>query len=264
MTKMHFMGALTFAALVFAANPVHAQDMDSPSAFGRHSHSGRQDVVSPLAALRTPDLAEIEQGEILEIGHKGSAVEVIRSLMLELDYPVEAAGDLYDRELAYQIGRFQQQHKLADPDSEHFGKVGPATLQGLKQQAARGRYNVELGRQLASYARSRISGGTGYCYHYVARAIHAYLPQFLKGMHAYLAAPQLASSGFFKEIDVPSASLPALPAGAVVVWAKGNSPSGHISIADGKGNEISDHVQPQMTRHHGGANHRVFLPLGKS
>lgn len=121
-------------------------------------------------------------------------------------------------------------------------------------------YDAGFGSQIASYAGSHTSGGTGWCYQYVAQAIHAYTPVFLNGGHAYLAADQLAASGLFKEVAVAASDLPALPAGAVVVWAQGSSESGHISIADGRGYEISDHTAPQMTAHYGGGSHRVFIP----
>ena len=123
-----------------------------------------------------------------------------------------------------------------------------------------GDFNAGLGQQLAGYASNQASGGTGYCYHSVAVDIHAFLPAFLTGEHAYMAADQLAASPYFREVTLPAADLPSLPAGAVVVWAKGLSESGHISISDGRGYEISDHVSPQMTYHYGGGAYRVFLP----
>lgn len=260
MRKTHVLSVLTLAVLMLSALPVSAK-VDATTLASIHQ-TRRHPSENSLAG--TPGLAEIARGEILEYGHSGPAVEIIRSLMLELDYPIEAAGELYDRELAWQIGQFQQAHQLADPDSEHYGKVGAATLKTLQQQAARGRYNTELGARLADYARSRVRGTRRYCYHYVANAIHAFISPFLKGNHAYMAAPQLAASGYFKEIDFPAEALPTLPVGAVVVWDKGKSRSGHISIADGLGNEISDHISPQMRAHYGGARHRVFLPIARS
>ncbi|HEY9844400.1 MAG: hypothetical protein ACAI44_29195 [Candidatus Sericytochromatia bacterium] len=139
-------------------------------------------------------------------------------------------------------------------------RLGSASLHTLDV----GSIDSSLGLQLADYARSQASGGTGWCYQYVAQAVHAYLPTFLTGMHAYLAADQLAASPYFREVSVPAAELPALPAGAVVVWAKGSSESGHISIADGQGQEISDHIATQMTYHYGGGDYRVFVPAPRS
>lgn len=127
-----------------------------------------------------------------------------------------------------------------------------------------GTVDAQLGSQLANFAISQSTGGTGYCYQYVASAIHAKLPAFLSGGHAYMAADQLASSPYFQEVTVSSQQLASLPAGSVVVWSQGTSESGHISIADGRGNEISDHIAPQMRAHYGGGSARVFVPSARS
>ena len=73
-----------------------------------------------------------------------------------------------------------------------------------------------------------------------------------------MAADQLAAHHRFTEISV--GDLRTLPAGAVVVWARGSSEHGHISIALGNGQEASDHVTSQMTYHYGGGSSRVFVP----
>ena len=75
-----------------------------------------------------------------------------------------------------------------------------------------------------------------------------------------MAADQLAArKDRFRE--VPANDLAKLPAGAVVVWGKGSSRSGHISIALGDGREASDHMGAQMRSHYGGAPARVFVPI---
>jgi hypothetical protein len=132
---------------------------------------------------------------------------------------------------------------------------GLPTMSNLQSSS----FDSSAGGQLASFALSQATGGTGYCYHYVATAIHAQVPAFLSGGHAYMAADQLAASPYFQEVSLPASSLTTLPAGAVVVWDKGHSESGHISIADGRGNEISDHLSVQMTSHYGGGSYRVFV-----
>ena len=99
---------------------------------------------------------------------------------------------------------------------------------------------------------------TGNCYHHAANAIETQTGKFLSGNSAYMAADQLAASPQFTEI--PAGNLQSLPAGAVVVWGKGASDHGHISVALGNGMEASDHVAPQMTSHYGGGSARVFLP----
>ena len=53
--------------------------------------------------------------------------------------------------------------------------------------------------------------------------------------------------------------LPKLPAGAIVVWDKGNGHEhGHISIATGDGKEASDLMRNQITNY--GTSFRVFMP----
>lgn len=83
----------------------------------------------------------------------------------------------------------------------------------------------------------------------------------LYGRKAYQAIDGLKKSPHFKEVDWDRKST--LPAGAVVVWEKGNSPAGHISVADGQGNEISDFKGKQMTSHYGGGKAHVFIPKGQ-
>jgi len=139
----------------------------------------------------------------------------------------------------------------------------PTALSPVLLQAgslAVGDFDARTGQDLAQFAISQNSGGTGYCYQFVAQAIHAHLPAFLSGNHAYMAAEQLALSPHFKEVNILPGQLALLPAGAVVVWSQGSSVSGHISIADGRGNEVSDHIEPQMSAHYGGGLPRVFLP----
>ena len=123
-------------------------------------------------------------------------------------------------------------------------------------------YNNELGQAIASDAAREARGRqtVGWCYNAVADTIDRQTEPFLRGSHAYQSADQLARrTDLFRE--APATNLDKLPAGAVVVWGKGTSRSGHISIALGDGREASDHIAPQMMRHYGGAPARVFLPV---
>jgi hypothetical protein len=136
---------------------------------------------------------------------------------------------------------------------------GTDTVQGASG------YDPALGSALAQMSQ-RVNGGRRRsqksCYKYVADAVDLVVGRFLSGRHAYMAASQLAArQDLFTE--APATSLTSLPAGAVVVWGKGTSESGHISIALGDGQESSDFVGPQMTSHYGGAAARVFLPRAK-
>ena len=140
----------------------------------------------------------------------------------------------------------------------------PAVEKEKHSQSANG-YNAALGKALAM-AGSREAGGKrragGYCYRHVANAVDRVIGRFLSGMHAYMAASQLAArKDLF--VETSAGNLSSLPAGAIVVWGKGSSESGHISIAMGNGMEVSDFIGQQMTYHYGGASARVFLPKAR-
>ena len=121
-------------------------------------------------------------------------------------------------------------------------------------------YDPVVGGRIAdeAYYQASRRGTVGYCYNAAADAIEAVVGTFLYGSSAYMAADQLAAHPRFTEVW--GRSLPGLPAGAVVVWGRGSSAHGHISIALGDGREASDHIARQMTYHYGGAAARVFLP----
>ena len=124
-------------------------------------------------------------------------------------------------------------------------------------------YDAYMGGRLADAARYEANrrGTTGYCYTAVADAIESLTGRFLYGASAYMAADQLAAHRSFTEVYVND--LTQLPAGAVVVWARGSSAHGHISVALGNGYEASDHIAYQMTYHYGGGSARVFYPNGR-
>ena len=123
-------------------------------------------------------------------------------------------------------------------------------------------YDRQLGEALARSAEQEAKGrGTvGWCYNAVADAVERQTGRFLWGGHAYQSADQFAArTDLFREI--PPKDLDLLPPGAIVVWGKGTSISGHVSIALGDGREASDHIAPQMDQHYGGAPARVFIPI---
>lgn len=114
------------------------------------------------------------------------------------------------------------------------------------------------GKKLAEYAGSHATGSGGYCYRYVKAAL-AKFGVNVEGASAYMAADQLAKSGKFREVKVEPSKLKSLPAGAVVVWNRGNGHEhGHISVALGNGREASDVPRTQITSY--GTSCRVFLP----
>ena len=121
-------------------------------------------------------------------------------------------------------------------------------------------YNFNKGSDIAAaaYYEASSRNTTGWCYNAVADAVESVVGVFLWGSHAYQAADQFAQSSHFYEVfnyDIYN-----LPAGAVVVWGRGSSRSGHISVSLGDGREASDHIANQMTYHYGGAPARVFYP----
>lgn len=121
-------------------------------------------------------------------------------------------------------------------------------------------YNSVKGNRIAdeAYWEASSRGTYGWCYNAVADAVERITGRFLWGNHAYQSADQFASSIHFYEVW--NKDLLSLPAGAIVVWGKGTSESGHISVSLGDGREASDHIAQQMTYHYGGASARIFYP----
>lgn len=144
----------------------------------------------------------------------------------------------------------------ASPDSNS----SPNHDSGQSSRPSDDQYNASVGNRIADeayYIASR-RNTVGYCYSAAADAIEAVVGTFLWGSSAYMAADQLAAHPRFFEVSV--SNLRTLPAGAVVVWGRGSSAHGHISVALGDGREASDHIAQQMTYHYGGAGARVFYP----
>ena len=110
----------------------------------------------------------------------------------------------------------------------------------------------------AAYAIASARNTVGHCYAAAADAIESVISPFLYGASAYMAADQLERHSRFTEVS--TSELARLPAGAIVVWARGYTEHGHISIALGDGREASDHLAQQMTSHYGGGLARAFLP----
>lgn len=132
--------------------------------------------------------------------------------------------------------------------------------ENVQQSAWSNEYNSVKGNKIAdeAYYEASRRGTYGWCYNAVADAVERVTGPFLWGSHAYQAADQFASSPHFYEVY--SYDMNRLPSGAIVVWGKGSSRSGHISVALGNGQEASDHIASQMTYHYGGAPARVFYP----
>jgi hypothetical protein len=117
---------------------------------------------------------------------------------------------------------------------------------------------TDFGKSLAKDAEKNANGPGGYCYKWVGQALRRHGVN-TSGASAYMAADQLAKNPKFKEVKVQPADFKKLPAGAVVVWNKGNGHQhGHISIALGDGREASDKIRNQITNY--GTSARVFIP----
>lgn len=116
-----------------------------------------------------------------------------------------------------------------------------------------------LGQKIAESGRRNCNGTGGYCFRHVGRALRENGIE-TSGASAYMAADQLArQTDKVREVQMDPKDFPKLPAGAIVVWDRGNGHEhGHISIADGKGGEYSDVYRRQITNY--GTQPRVFLP----
>ena len=133
-------------------------------------------------------------------------------------------------------------------------------------------YNAQRGQALANAAQSLyggVTGSGGLCATGVSNSIEKVF-----GYHVYADGctygDELAKRSDWKEVtdQYPNASsLSSLPAGAVVSWSPYNTSSlgsiyGHVYIADGKGNEISD-FKTQISTYYAdrGGTYRVFVPV---
>ena len=120
---------------------------------------------------------------------------------------------------------------------------------------------TDTGKKLAEIARAEATNGDssgGWCYRDVGRSL-AKIGVNVSGGSAYMAADQLANNPKVTEVKVGKDQLSKLPAGAIVVWDKGNGHEhGHISIATGDGKEASDLMRTQITNY--GTAFRVFMP----
>jgi len=153
-------------------------------------------------------------------------------------------------------------YQLCSLDSEDFltEETTEQSLNNETQYEENLEYSSIKGNQIAeeAYWEANRRNTVGWCYNAVADAVERVTGRFLWGAHAYQAADQFSSSPHFYEVW--NQDLRYLPAGAVVVWGRGTSRSGHISVSLGDGREASDHITSQMTYHYGGAPSRVFFP----
>ncbi len=125
-------------------------------------------------------------------------------------------------------------------------------------------YNSERGAKFAAAAlqTSTKMNTRGWCYRGVIQSLAKVGITGLTGGSAYMAADQLAKRNDLVEVSVKKEDLKDLPAGAIVVWDRGDTEKtkhGHISISLGDGRESSDHINGQY-KNCGNGTFRVFLP----
>lgn len=215
-------------------------------------------------SLSETSLEDIRAGQVIGLGDSGPAVARLQELLTKAGYPVQINGQFGPTTEAL-VRRFQK-----DTGLQVNGQLGPTTLKMLEnplRETAFGRRLAQVGRREALSMGRYTSQGQ--CYSGVADSLQS-VGVKVTGLSAYMAANQLARNSRFREVKLPATSLPKLPAGAVVVWDRSPSPSlrqrghgwehGHISIADGKGREMSDYIDAQRTNYYVSNKFRVFLP----
>ena len=139
------------------------------------------------------------------------------------------------------------------------------------------KYNEAEGERLVETAHAMLNkygSSTGYCATGVSRTINmAYGIQMGgNGNDWDTNMDKLVEKGMFTEVTEEYASadeLSNLPAGAIVCWEAtggtngGGAQYGHVTVADGKGGEISDHYQKNIYKSIGGRSdqYRIFIPV---
>lgn len=224
----------------------------------------RQGKALNSIGLTEATLDQVREGLVLEPGSSGPAVKAMQQLLSKAGYPVATSSSFGPTTEAV-LRRFQ-----GDTGLQVTGKLGPTTLKLLENPLRA----TAFGKRLAGFGRSLAQSLGGYsslgkCYTGVGLAL-VKAGVNVTGLSAWMAADQLAKSARFREVKLPAAQLPKLPAGAVVVWDRSNDPAkrnwghgwthGHISIADGKGREMSDYIDSQRTSYYASKRFRVFLP----
>lgn len=121
-------------------------------------------------------------------------------------------------------------------------------------------YNAKKGVELAKNALKNAVGFTGYCAKYVKNAIcKSNLGEYEYG-NACDMASILRRNKNFKEIDANSVDVNNLPAGCVLVYAKGaagySGKYGHTEITDGNGRGISDGITNNLRK-----PTAIFMPV---
>lgn len=184
----------------------------------------------------------------------GSAVDVgsLRSQYLKANFP-----GMSDEQIASLGAYYDKYYGAMQETFNSFAAAnGSSAVSATSAGALTG---TAWGASLARDAEANADGPGGWCYKWVAEALGRHGVS-VHGASAYMAADQLAQNDKFREVTgLSNADLKNLPAGAVVVWNKGNGHEhGHICISLGDGREASDKIR-NMTQNYG-TSYRVFLP----
>ncbi len=224
-----------------------------------------------------PSIADVKSGttvlSLQDHNMSGEAVQTSQKRLKALGYDVQVTGR-FDEKTQKAVNDFQKVTGCCGKNKDAAGTIGKVTWKRLNQMMSTQNLRQNLVQNAQKNTQKYYSGAGVYlrskpstqslsrCYNYVARnADTINRGSSMQGNHAYEAIKSLQKDDRFQEVSVAPKDMPNLPEGAIVVWEKGTSKSGHISIADGKGNEVSDFIQPQWTSHYGGGKGHVFLPI---
>ena len=119
---------------------------------------------------------------------------------------------------------------------------------------------TDFGKQLAQRAEATANriNTPGLCLKGVNDTLESMGVHIQRRPSAYMALEDLRKNDRFREVQVSKDKLDSLPAGAIVVWGKGNNlPHGHISVSLGDGREASSKVRKQL---HLNTEFHVFMP----
>ncbi len=216
-------------------------------------------------------LKDIKKGGMLEkakngeLPIKGDSVKHLQILLNKTGFPVKVSKE-FCKDTEKQLKAFQKMFSLNET-----GKLDNKSLKELENYSNSSQCRQELASS-AALVKKKTSGHD--CFGGVGRSADKawgrdfgvqVFPYGENAKHAYKAADLLAKRSDFREVKVNASDLGKLPSGAIVVWGQTNvSPSGHISIAVGNGQESSDFKGTQMTNLRGYSNCRVFLPMIKN
>lgn len=231
--------------------------------------------------IKAPSAAEVKAGKAViganaKIKQEGPAVKIVQQRLNQLGFHVDESG-VMDNRTRKAVEQFQAVTGCNGKGKDDAGQIGAVTWKRLNQLTENASVRQTMtdtaiansDRAWDTGSKVMLDHGTktqehaqGYCYTYVAIAADAASRgQHMTGQPAYEAIDSLKQDPRYQKIQVSQDQLKHLLPGTVVVWEKGGSDYGHISIADGHGNEVSDFIRDQQTTHHGGGGYHVYLPV---